>query len=154
MTVGKQQLSTMALIAVFIANCQLTCCCSTQMTESKVIDRMEKITTRESCWCMRCTVGAAAIFPMINATSHLRRMPAAWSPEGRWIAKLDLVEQGSKLMVQEMGQIGNCGSECKTVQRAAEQIMDLHDTDVAEALYTVNDPIAAAWSCRSAVAYQ
>ena len=34
-------------------------------------------------------------------------------------------------------QVGNCGSECKTVQLAAERIMGEHDTDIAEILFTV-----------------
>lgn len=34
-------------------------------------------------------------------------------------------------------QVGVCGTECKTVERAAEQIMGEHDTDVAEALFMV-----------------
>ncbi len=34
-------------------------------------------------------------------------------------------------------QAGACGEECKTAERAAEQIMGEHDTDVAEALFVV-----------------
>jgi hypothetical protein len=34
-------------------------------------------------------------------------------------------------------QVGNCGVECKTAERAAERIMGEHDTDVAEVLYAV-----------------
>ena len=71
---------------------------------------------------------------------HLTSSPAsgaAWRPEGEWIASLDLVEQGDKLVVKEMGQLGNCGSECKTVQLAAERIMGEHDTDIAETLFVV-----------------
>lgn len=42
-------------------------------------------------------------------------------------------------------QAGACGVECKTVERAAEQIMGEHDTDVAEALFVVSE-LPAAWS--------
>ena len=42
-------------------------------------------------------------------------------------------------------QAGVCGVECKTVERAAEQIMGEHDTDVAEALFVVSE-LPAAWS--------
>ena len=34
-------------------------------------------------------------------------------------------------------QVGQCDVECKTVERAAEQIMGEHDTDVAEVLFAV-----------------
>lgn len=37
----------------------------------------------------------------------------------------------------QQAQVGNCGVECKTVERAAEQIMGEHDTDIAEVLFTV-----------------
>jgi len=33
-------------------------------------------------------------------------LAAAWRPEGEWIAKLDLVEDGDKLVVKEMGKVG------------------------------------------------
>ena len=62
---------------------------------------------------------------------------AAWRPEGEWIASLDLVEQGDKLVVKEMGEVGKCGVECKTIEAAAERIMGEHDTDIAEMLFTV-----------------
>ena len=33
--------------------------------------------------------------------------------------------------------IGKCDSECKTIQRAAEDIVSDHDTDIAEKLWKV-----------------
>lgn len=58
--------------------------------------------------------------------------------EGEWIAKIDLVESGDKLLVEEQSQLGDCGVECKTVQRAAEEIVGDHDTDLAEELWKVS----------------
>ncbi|KAL4458892.1 hypothetical protein ABPG75_013757 [Micractinium tetrahymenae] len=66
----------------------------------------------------------------------MEKITTAWRPEGEWIAKLDLVEEGDTLAVKEMDQVGNCGIECKTVERAAEQIVGEHDTDIAETLFT------------------
>lgn len=37
---------------------------------------------------------------------------AAWRPEGEWIARLDLVEQGDRLVVQEMEQVGAGNGKC------------------------------------------
>ncbi|KAL4423179.1 hypothetical protein ABPG77_000312 [Micractinium sp. CCAP 211/92] len=67
---------------------------------------------------------------------RMEKITTAWRPEGEWIARLDLVEEGDRLAVKEMGVVGNCGVECKTVERAAEQIMGEHDTDSAEVLFT------------------
>lgn len=57
--------------------------------------------------------------------------------DGDWISKIDLVESGSTLKVVEMEDVGKCGVECKTVQRAAEQIVEYADTDLAELLWQV-----------------
>ena len=57
--------------------------------------------------------------------------------QGEWVAKIDLVESGDKLLVQEQDQLGDCGVECKTVQRAAENIIGDRDTDLAEELWKV-----------------
>lgn len=58
--------------------------------------------------------------------------------EGEWIAKLDIVEAGSKLNVEEQPETGSCEVKCKTIQRAAEDIMEYAaDTDVAETLWKV-----------------
>ena len=46
-------------------------------------------------------------------------------------------------------QEGDCGVECKTAQRAAEDVLGEHDTDVAEALYRgrYNTEGLAQWLC-------
>lgn len=57
--------------------------------------------------------------------------------EGEWIAHLDIVEEGDRLVLKEMKQEGKCGTECKTIQKAAEGILESADTDMAEKLYQV-----------------
>lgn len=66
----------------------------------------------------------------------LERFTDPIQPEGNWIAKVDLVEQGDKLVLEEQDQIGECGRECKTVRMAAEKVLGEHDTDVAEKMFT------------------
>lgn len=58
--------------------------------------------------------------------------------QGEWIAKIDLVESGNKLLVEEQSELGDCGVECKTVQKAAMEIIGDHDTDLAEELWKVH----------------
>ena len=55
--------------------------------------------------------------------------------EGEWIAKIDLVESGKALKLEEQEQLGKCGAECKTIQKAVEEILEEHDTDIAEKLW-------------------
>lgn len=57
--------------------------------------------------------------------------------QGEWIAKIDLVESGDKLLLEEQAELGDCGVECKTIQRAAEEIIGDNDTDLAEELWKV-----------------
>ncbi|KAL4458891.1 hypothetical protein ABPG75_013756 [Micractinium tetrahymenae] len=66
---------------------------------------------------------------------RMENIAVAWRPEGEWIARLDLVEEGDRLAVKEMDVVGNCLGECKAVQLAAEQIIGEHDTDIAEVLF-------------------
>lgn len=55
--------------------------------------------------------------------------------ESDWILKLDIVEKGDKLQLVEQPEEGVCKTECKTVERACQEVMGDHDTDVAEYLY-------------------
>jgi hypothetical protein len=57
---------------------------------------------------------------------------------GEWITKIDLVESGSTLKLVEHEELGECSSECKTIQRAAQDIVDSYDTDMAEMLWKVS----------------
>ncbi|GAQ83536.1 hypothetical protein KFL_001520060 [Klebsormidium nitens] len=55
--------------------------------------------------------------------------------EGEWIAKQDIVEDGTKLKLVEQEAVGECGTECRTIARACEEVIGDSDTDVAEALF-------------------
>ena len=67
----------------------------------------------------------------------VERMGNPSKDEGEWIAKIDLVESGKILKLEEQEDLGKCGSECRTIQKAAEEILEEHDTDIAEKLWQV-----------------
>ncbi len=48
--------------------------------------------------------------------------------------------QGTKLVLEEQAEAGVCGSECKTIAKAALEIVGDHDTDIAEMLWKVRGP--------------
>eukprot|EP00270_Netrium_digitus_P013663 TRINITY_DN4567_c0_g2_i1.p1 TRINITY_DN4567_c0_g2~~TRINITY_DN4567_c0_g2_i1.p1 ORF type:complete len:258 (+),score=53.83 TRINITY_DN4567_c0_g2_i1:169-942(+) len=55
--------------------------------------------------------------------------------EGDWIQWLDIVKDGTKLKLEEQEGPGECKGKCKTIQRACEEVLGEHDTDVAEAVH-------------------
>ncbi|XP_039143126.1 nucleophosmin [Dioscorea cayenensis subsp. rotundata] len=55
--------------------------------------------------------------------------------EADWILRIDVVEKGDKLELVDQGTEGQCNSECKTIERACQEVMGYSDTDVAEYLY-------------------
>ncbi|KAL2507075.1 Saposin B [Forsythia ovata] len=55
--------------------------------------------------------------------------------EADWILKIDIVEQGDRLELVEQDSEGQCNSECKTIERACQEVLGYSDTDVAEYLY-------------------
>lgn len=55
--------------------------------------------------------------------------------EADWILQIDIVENGDKLELVDQGTEGQCNSECKTIERACQEIMGYSDTDVAEYVY-------------------
>eukprot|EP00262_Sarcandra_glabra_P006822 TRINITY_DN19377_c0_g1_i1.p1 TRINITY_DN19377_c0_g1~~TRINITY_DN19377_c0_g1_i1.p1 ORF type:complete len:299 (+),score=72.80 TRINITY_DN19377_c0_g1_i1:139-1035(+) len=55
--------------------------------------------------------------------------------EGDWITRIDIVENGDKLELAEQDTEGQCNSECKTIERACQEVMGYSDTDVAEYLF-------------------
>ncbi|KAF5743039.1 hypothetical protein HS088_TW09G01101 [Tripterygium wilfordii] len=63
--------------------------------------------------------------------------------EADWITRIDIVEQGDKLELVEQDTEGICNSECKTIERACEEVMGYSDTDVAEYLYTAKPQIGS-----------
>ncbi|GAV68295.1 DUF3456 domain-containing protein [Cephalotus follicularis] len=56
--------------------------------------------------------------------------------EADWILRIDIVEQGDKLKLVEQDAEGQCNSECKTIERACQEVMGYSDTDIAEYIYT------------------
>ncbi|KAL8456496.1 hypothetical protein ACS0TY_034636 [Phlomoides rotata] len=55
--------------------------------------------------------------------------------EADWILKIDIQEQGDRLQLVEQDSEGQCGSECKTIERACQEVLGYSDTDVAEHIY-------------------
>ncbi|GLT79055.1 hypothetical protein SLA2020_505650 [Shorea laevis] len=55
--------------------------------------------------------------------------------EADWILRIDIVEQGNKLELVEQDVEGQCNSECKTIERACQEVIGYSDTDVAEYIY-------------------
>ncbi|CAI5475799.1 unnamed protein product [Closterium sp. Yama58-4] len=56
--------------------------------------------------------------------------------EGDWIQWLDVQEKGDKLELKEFPYPGDCRTECKTIQKACQEVMGFSDTDVAELLFS------------------
>ncbi|XP_020599701.1 uncharacterized protein LOC110039089 [Phalaenopsis equestris] len=56
--------------------------------------------------------------------------------EADWILQIDITEKGDKLELVEQGVEGQCNSECKTIERACQEIMGYSDTDVAEFVFS------------------
>lgn len=88
----------------------------------------------------------------IDLIEKMERMTNPLKEEGEWLTKVDLVEEGSKLLLKEMPQQGKCGTECKTVQSAAEAIVESADTDMAEKLWqgTMSRAQFTKWLCKEA----
>ncbi|KAI4350715.1 hypothetical protein L6164_005144 [Bauhinia variegata] len=55
--------------------------------------------------------------------------------EADWILLIDIVEKGNKLELVEQDSEGQCNSECKTIERACQEVIGYSDTDVAEYIY-------------------
>lgn len=55
--------------------------------------------------------------------------------EADWMLKIDIVEKGDRLELVEQDSEGQCGSECKTIERACQEVIGYYDTDVAEYMY-------------------
>ncbi|KAL2641247.1 hypothetical protein R1flu_008834 [Riccia fluitans] len=63
--------------------------------------------------------------------------------EADWLMFLDIVEDGDKLKLVEQKEEGECNTECRTIERACQEVMGDHDTDVAEFMYKGNTQRAA-----------
>ncbi|KDP33741.1 hypothetical protein JCGZ_07312 [Jatropha curcas] len=56
--------------------------------------------------------------------------------EADWIMKIDIVEAGDKLELVEQDVEGQCNTECKTIERACQEVMGYYDTDIAEYIFS------------------
>ncbi|KAL3744790.1 hypothetical protein ACJRO7_013972 [Eucalyptus globulus] len=61
--------------------------------------------------------------------------------EAVWIRKIDIVEQGNKLKLEEQDGEGYCNSECKTLQKACEEVLKELDDIYLEYLIKTNPRI-------------
>jgi hypothetical protein len=89
--------------------------------------------------------------PELDILEMIEKMGNPSKDEGDWIAKIDLVESGKALKLEEQEQLGKCGAECRTVQKAVQEILDEHDTDIAEKLWQVRFSSAIVCACGSPV---
>ncbi|KAI3775572.1 hypothetical protein L1987_50151 [Smallanthus sonchifolius] len=48
--------------------------------------------------------------------------------EADWILKVDIVEEGDRLELVEQDSEGQCGSECKTIERACQEVIGYLNT--------------------------
>ncbi|KAK1267305.1 hypothetical protein QJS04_geneDACA002551 [Acorus gramineus] len=63
--------------------------------------------------------------------------------ESDWILRIDIVEKGDTLELVDQGTEGQCNSECKTIERACQEVMGYSDTDVAEYIFKARPSINA-----------
>nr|CAB3469519.1 unnamed protein product [Digitaria exilis] len=61
--------------------------------------------------------------------------------EADWMLRIDIVEKGDKLELVEQDEEGHCNAECKTIERACQEVIGYADTDIAEFVYK-NNPSA------------
>lgn len=59
--------------------------------------------------------------------------------QGDWIQWIDIVEAGDVLELKRQRFKGECGEECKTIEKACNEVIGFVDTDVAELLHTRPD---------------
>mmetsp|Transcript_9393 Transcript_9393/g.28231 ORF Transcript_9393/g.28231 Transcript_9393/m.28231 type:complete len:321 (-) Transcript_9393:1411-2373(-) len=88
----------------------------------------------------------------IEILEKVEKMTDPVAKEGEWITKIDLAEKGSQLTLEEHQQPGECGSECKTVAKAAQQVLGDLDTDLGELLWKGESGRLAItnWLCKEA----
>lgn len=65
----------------------------------------------------------------------VERMAVIWRDEGAWILNYHPVEKDNRLLLKDMGEPGDCGRECKTVEVIAQDILESYDADIAETLF-------------------
>jgi hypothetical protein len=71
-----------------------------------------------------------------DVVDAIEKMGTSWRPEGHWLLKYHPVEEKGKLVLKYMAVAGNCGHDCRTVETAIQDLLDSHDTDMAEVLFS------------------
>ena len=124
------RLAVAEMEAVSGASAALAPCCG--LTHACVIWARSTGAARppQACQRRRCTGRAPAL-----GLSAVAAPPLSSGPRTRLPAQP--FATSPTLPPWALPQVGNCGVECKTVERAAELIMGEHDTDAAEVLFTV-----------------
>jgi len=56
-------------------------------------------------------------------------------PEGEWVSRTDLVQEGEQLQLAAQPTAGKCLKECRTVEAVCEEVLDKADTQFTEILY-------------------
>lgn len=82
----------------------------------------------------------------VTEVDILGKVERACDPDataGEWISRYDLVEDGTRLLMRDQGDFGECNSECRTIAKACESIVGDHDTDIAEELVKVHLPLSS-----------
>lgn len=81
-----------------------------------------------------------AISAQLSEADILDRLEKMCDPdtdEGEWISRFDIQESKDKLVLKDMGVVGECNAKCRTIARACESIVESADlTDLSEALYS------------------
>mmetsp|Transcript_17808 Transcript_17808/g.35210 ORF Transcript_17808/g.35210 Transcript_17808/m.35210 type:complete len:294 (-) Transcript_17808:206-1087(-) len=54
---------------------------------------------------------------------------------GLWIGRMDMVEDGDRIHLEDKGVVGRCMVECKTIEAACSKVNEEINTDLVEALY-------------------
>ncbi|PIA64410.1 hypothetical protein AQUCO_00100115v1 [Aquilegia coerulea] len=55
--------------------------------------------------------------------------------EADWILRMDIVKTGNGLQLLDRETEGQCNTQCKTIERACQEVMGYSDTDVAEYMF-------------------
>ena len=53
-------------------------------------------------------------------------------PEGDWVSKIDLIQEGDQLLLGMQPTHGHCKKECRTIEYTCEGVIDKADTEFTE----------------------
>lgn len=56
-------------------------------------------------------------------------------PEGEWVTKIDLVQEGDQLLLAQQPTHGKCQKECRTIEAVCDDVLDKADVEFTEILY-------------------